>query len=130
MLRFPFLSLRVLYFLCYAEVSLDSKLESLFSKRKKRNSKFLKIFRSILCRMDKNNFIILKHKCTFILCSYHFNTPFFSIPSQKKGFYVKRKNNTQSSCMIFSFRILCQMEIYFNGLIIYQSGVTVNTSNI
>ena len=50
--------------------------------------------------------LIVNHKCTFIWCSYHFIhrfVLFFSILNQKEKFYVKRKNNTQPSCMIFFF---------------------------
>ena len=50
----------------------------------------------------QHNSLILKHKCTFIWNSYHF-VLFFSILSQKEKFYIKRKNNTQSSCMSLPF---------------------------
>ena len=61
-----------------------------------------------LCPMKlsiRHNSFILKHKCDFFFWfSYHFNTPFCVIlqyPQSKREIYVKRKNNTQSSCMIF-----------------------------
>ena len=43
---FSILPLRILYFPCYVEVSLDSKLE-------RNKKKFLKTFQSMLSRMDK-----------------------------------------------------------------------------
>ena len=63
----------------------------------------------------------------FIILIHQFVFP-FSVLSQKEKFYVKRKNNTQSSCMIF-FRILCRMDIYFKRLIIYQSVAAMNINN-
>ena len=36
---FCLLPLRVLYFLCYVEVFLDSKLERIFSKKKKKKNR-------------------------------------------------------------------------------------------
>ena len=38
---------------------------------------------------------------------------FFSIVSQKEKFYIKKKSNIKSSCMILFFRILCRMNIFF-----------------
>ena len=35
---------------------------------------------------------------------------------------------SQAAC--FFFRILCQIDIYFKKLIIYQSGITINVSNM
>ena len=55
---------------------------------------------------------------------------FLSILSQKKKFYLKRKNNTQSSCMIFFLLILCRMDIYFKRFVSYESGITMNISNM
>ena len=101
---FPLLSLRVWYFPYYVEVSLDSTLERIFVFFKKK--KFSKISRSILCRMDKYNLflstnIILLYVATILID--HFLL-FFSNFSQRIKFYVKRKNDTQSSCMtIFSY---------------------------
>ena len=62
--------------------------------------------------------LILKYKCTFICCSYHFKTPFvlfFSILSQKKKFYVNRTNNTQSSCMIFFSHFMSDGHIFLDA---------------
>ena len=58
-----------------------------------------------LCPMKLSighNSLILKHKCVFIWCSYHF-VLFFSILSQKEKFYVKQKHNNHSSCMVIFF---------------------------
>ena len=121
---FSLLPLRILYFPCYVEVSLDFKLERIFKK------KFPKIFQSILCRMDKWNLFLSTNVLLFDVLTiliHHF-VLFFSILSQKEKFYVKKKNHTQSSCKIF-FRILCRMDIYFKRLIIYQSGIPMNISN-
>ena len=105
---YSLLPLRILYFPCYVEVSLDFKLERIFKK------KFPKIFQSILCRMDKWNLFLSTNVLLFDVLTiliHHFGL-FFRILSQKKKFYVKKKNNTQSDCMIF-FRILCRMDISF-----------------
>ena len=121
---YSLLPLRILYFPCYVEVSLDFKLERIFKK------KFPKIFQSILCRMDKWNLFLSTYVLLFDILTiliHHF-VLFFSFLSQKEKFYVKRKNNTQSRCIIF-FRILCRMDIYFNRLTIYQSGITMNIRN-
>ena len=121
---YSLLPLRILYFPCYVEVSLDFKLERIFKK------KFPKIFQSILCRMDKWNLFLSTYVLLFDVLSiliHHF-VLFSSILSQKEKFYVKRKNNTQSRCIIF-FRILCRMDIYFNRLTIYQKGITMNIRN-
>ena len=54
---------------------------------------------------------------------------FFSILSQKEKFYVKRKTILSQAAWSF-FRILCRMDIYFKMLVIYQSGITMNISNM
>ena len=123
----PLLPLRVLYFPFYVEVSLDSKSERIFSTKKK---KFPKIFRSILCLMDKCNLFLSTSILLFDVLTIlvHYFLLFFNSSCQKKKFSVKRKNNTQSSCMIF-FEILYWMDIYFKRLIIYQSGITMIINN-
>ena len=91
---FPFLSLRILYFPCYFEVSLDFILEHIFSKKEKKN-RFPEIFQSILCRMDKYTFFLSAGLLLFYVITIltrHF-VLFFSILSQEEKFYVKRKNN-------------------------------------
>ena len=122
---YSLLPLRILYFPCYVEVSLDFKLERIFKK------KFPKIFQSILCRMDKWNLFLSTNVLLFDVLTiliHHF-VLFFSILSQKEKFHVKRKNNTQSNCMIFFLHILCRIDIYFKRFIIYQSGITMNIRN-
>ena len=123
----PLLPLRVLYFPFYVEVFLDSKSERIFSTTKK---KFPKIFRIILCLMDKCNLFLSTSILLFDVLTIlvHYFLLFFNSSCQKKKFSVKRKNNTQSSCMIF-FEILYWMDIYFKRLIIYQSGITMIINN-
>ena len=55
---FSLLSLRVLYFPCYSEVTLDSKLEHILKKISKDFSKHIV--------SDGQIELIFKHKCTFI----------------------------------------------------------------
>ena len=97
--------LRVLHFPCYVEVSLDSKLERIFSKKTKKTKKIAKIFQSTLCRMDKCSLFLSTNILLFdvITILIHYFVLFFSILSQKNKFYVKRKNNTQSSYIIIFF---------------------------
>ena len=101
---FCLLPLRVLHFLCYVEVSLDSKLERIFSKKTKKK-KIAKIFQSTLCRMDKCSLFLSTNILLFdvVTILIHYFVLFFSILSQKNKFYVKRKNNTQSSYIIIFF---------------------------
>ena len=47
----------------------------------------------------------------FITLIHHF-VLFFSIFSQKEKLYVKRKNNTQSSCMIFFLHFISDGNIF------------------
>ena len=113
----PFFPLRILCFPHYVELSLGFKLE-LIKKV---------FFQSTLCRMDKWNLLLITNVLLFDVISiliHHF-VLLFNILSQIEKFYVKRKINTQSSCMIF-FRILYRMDIYFKRLVIYQSGITMN----
>ena len=46
---------------------------------------------------------------------------FFSIFSQKEKFYVKRRNNSYSPCMIFFFHILCRMNIFLRVLLFIKA---------
>ena len=85
---FSLLSLRILYFPCYVEVSLDSKLERIFKKKK-----ISKIFQSMLCGMDKCNVFLSTNVLLFDVLTiliHHFML-FFSILSQKCLFMLKRK---------------------------------------
>ena len=80
---FSLLPLRVLYFPCNVEVSLDSKLERI-------KKKIPKIFQSILYRMDKWNLFLSTNVLLFDVFNiliHHFML-FFSILSQKEKFYV------------------------------------------
>ena len=103
---FPLLPLRVSYFSCYAEVSLNSKLEcSLFKKRKKKKKKkFPKIFQSILSRMDKCNLFLSTNVLLFYVLTIliHYFALLFSILSQKKH-YVKRKYSVKLHDFFFVF---------------------------
>ena len=91
---FP-LPLRILYAPCYVELPWILNYNVL--------KKISKIFQSILCRMNKWNFVLSTNVFSFDVLTiliHHFALC-FSILSQEQKFYVKRKNNTQSSCMIF-----------------------------
>ena len=55
---------------------------------------------------------------------------FFSIFCQKNKIYVKKKNNTLSSCKTFFFVFYVGWTyILFKRLIIYQCGITMNIIN-
>ena len=117
---FSFLPLRILYVPCYFEVSLDFKLKRI----KKKNPKdFSKHFVS-----DELMELTLKHKCTFIWCYYHLNIPFCVILQyiQSKREILRQKEKQCSVKLHIFFRILCRMNIYFNRLVICQSGITMN----
>ena len=93
---FSLLPQMVFYFSCYVEVSLGLKLERI-------SQKFPKIFQSILCRMDMWNLFLRTSVLLFDTVTIlidHF-VLLFIILCQKEKFYVKRKQNTQSSCMVF-----------------------------
>ena len=80
----------------------------------------------------RHNSLILKDKCTFVWCSYHFNTPFcvFLQYSQSKREILCQKEKQYSVKLHhFFFRILCRIDIYFKRLIVYQSVITMNISN-
>ena len=89
-------------FLCYV-----------FSFDPKRSQRHF--FQSILCRMEKCNLFLGTNVLLvdFLTILIHHFVLFFSILSQKEKFYVKRKNNTQSSCIVF-----------------YESDITMNVSNM
>ena len=75
--------------------------------------------------------IILKDKCTFIWCSYHFNTPvcvFLQYPQLKREILCQKEKQYPVKLHDF-FRILFGMDIFFKRLIIYQTGITMNMSN-
>ena len=84
----------------------------------------------MLCWIDKWNLFLSANVLLFDVLTiliHHF-VLFFSILSQKEKFYVRRKNNTQLSCMIF-FHILCRMDTFFKRLMTYESGITMNMNS-
>ena len=95
---FSLLPLRYLYVPCYVELPWILNYNVL--------KKISKIFQSILCRMDKWNFILSTNVLSFDVLTiliHHF-VLCFSILSQEEKCRRekrKRKNNAQSSCMIF-----------------------------
>ena len=104
-----------------------------FQQQKK---KFSKIFQNILCRMEKYNLFLSTNIILFhVLTSWiHHFVLFFGILCQDKKFYVKRKNNTQSSCMII-FRILskwyhneCKQHVNYYWAI--QSSIYTNIFSV
>ena len=124
---FSLLPLRILYFPCYFEVSLNFKLERTFFFFKK----IPNIFQSIFCRMDKWNlflstYILLINVLIFLI--HHF-VLFFSILYQNEKTYVKRFLRQYSFKLHDFFCILCGMDIFLKKLIIYQSGITTKISN-
>ena len=93
---FSFLPLRVLYFPCYVEVSLNSKLEPIF---KKENPKIFKAYCVgwINCNLLLSTNVLFFDVHTNLI---HRFVLLFSILSKTKILCQKGKN-TQSSCMIF-----------------------------
>ena len=80
----------------------------------------------------RHNSCIRKRKCTFIWCSYHFKTPFCVIlqyPQLKREILHQKEKQYSVNLGDFFFRILCRMDIYFIGLVIYQSGIRINIIN-
>ena len=73
-----------------------------------------KIFQSILCRIDKWNLFLSTNVLLFDVLNIlilHF-VLFFSILSRKEKFYVKRKSNSWSSCMIFFSHFMSDGHIF------------------
>ena len=124
---FFLLPLRILYFCCFVEVSLDFKLESFFFLKKKIPRNFSKHIVS-----DGQMELILKQKCTFIWCSYHFNTLFCIIlqyRQSKREILCRKEKQYSVKLHDFCFRILCRMDIHFKRFIINQCGITMNIKN-
>ena len=119
---FSLLPLRILYFPCYVEVSWILN-KNVFKKNPKDFSKHIV--------SDGQMELILKHKCTFIWCSYHFNTPFCVIlqypQSEREILCQKQKQYLVKLHDFFFLCILCRT--YFLSLISYQRGITMNISN-
>ena len=128
----PLLSLRVSYFPCYIEASLDSKLEHIFFQKEKKTKKkkFPNIFQSILFQMDKCNLFLSTNILLFYVLIILIHHSCYSLVSsvKKRNFMLKGKLILSQAAWLF-FRILCQMHIFFKRLIIYQNGITVNISN-
>ena len=82
----------------FVEVSLNFKLERILFLKK--NSP--KVFQCMSCRMDIWNLFFSTNVLLFnvLTISIRRFVLFFSILSQNKKFYDKRKNNTQSSSMV------------------------------
>ena len=86
--------------------------------------------------MDKWNLFLSANVLFDVLTilTDHFNTIsihfvwLFSILSQKEKFYVKRKSNAQSSCMIF-FKFYIRWTDFLRGILSMKSGITMNMSN-
>ena len=91
---------------------------ALKKKKKKKNSKeFLKHLVS-----DGQMELFVKHKCTFIWCSYHFNTPYcvnLHYPQSKREILFQKEKQYSAKLHDF-FHILCRMDLYFKRLMIYQ----------
>ena len=99
------LPLRIFSFLSYAELSLKTT-----KKKIKKPEDFSKQF----SRMDKCSLFLKNNVLLFDVLTIsvlHF-VLFFSILSQKNNFYVKGKNNIQSSCMIFFAYFMSDGQIF------------------
>ena len=94
---FSLLRLRVLYFPCYVEVSLDSNLE--------RKKKLPKIFQIMLSRMDKCNLVVSTNILLFDVLTMliHHLVLFFSFLSLKINFLPKAKKKILSKAIMFFF---------------------------
>ena len=125
LVMFSFLPLRIFVFSLLRWSILDFKLERI---KKKNNPKdFSKHILS-----DGQMELILKHKCTFIWSSYHFNAPFCVIlqcPQSKREILCQKEKQYSVKLNDFFFRVLCRMDIFFKRFIIYQSGITMNIIN-
>ena len=121
---FSLLRLRVFYFPCYVEVSLDSNLE--------RKKKLPKIFQIMLSRMDKCNLVVSTNILLFDVLTMliHHLVLFFSFLSLKINFCQKqrKKYSVKLHYYVF-FRVFCWMDKYFNTTFIYQTGIRMNISN-
>ena len=96
---FSLFPLRVLYFPCYIEVSLDSKLESNFCFF----FNFQRFFKAYCVGWTNGT----KHNYTFISCSYYFNRHFvlfFSI-FIKQRIFVSKGRTTLSKAALFPLPI-------------------------
>ena len=81
--------------------------------------------------LDGQMELILKHKCTFIWCSYHFKYTilcYYSVSSVKKKNYMS-KGKTMLSQAAWFFHILCRMGIFLKRFTIHESGIIINMRN-
>ena len=94
---FSLLRLRVLYFPCYVEVSLDSNLE--------RKKKLPKIFQIMLSRMDKCNLVVSTNMLLFDVLTMliHHLVLFFSFLSLKINILPKAKKKILSKAALLCF---------------------------
>ena len=105
---FPLLPLRILYFPCYVGESLDFILERILKKIPKGFSKHIV--------SDGQMELILKHKCIFIRCSYHFNTPFCVIlqyPQSKREILCQKEKQYSVKLHYFVFVVFYVGWTYF-----------------
>ena len=109
---FSLLPLKILYFPCYVEKSLDFKLERIFLK------KFPRIFQSILCRMNKWNLCLSTNVLLFddLTILVHNFVLHFSILSQKEKFKSKGKAILSQAAKCY-FCVLCRMGTNFKSLL-------------
>ena len=106
------------------------KLERIKKKEKSQRFYFKNFPKHIVS--DGQMKLILKHKCTFIWCSYHFNPPFCVIlqyPQSKWEILHRKEKKYSFKLHDFFSRILCRMDIYSKRRVIYQSGSTMNISH-
>ena len=92
-------------------------------ERIKKKKKILKIFQSILCRMDICNLFLSTNALSFDVLTiliHHF-VLIFSIASQKQKFFVKRKTILSQAAWI-SFRILYRMDIFSRDPLFIKVG--------
>ena len=125
---FSLLPLTILYFSCYAEVSLDFELERIEKK--------IKYFSKHIVS-DGQMELILKQKCTFIWCLtiliHHFVLIFSTLSQKNRGKNWKKvekekekKYSVKLHHFLFEFYVgwTC-----FRSLMIYQSRITINIRN-
>ena len=116
--------LMILYFPWYVEVSWIL-IRTYFSLKSRKG-----FSKNIV--LDGQMELIFKPIRTFILCSYHFNTPscvILQYPQSKREILCQKEKQYSVKVHHF-FRILCLMDIFFKRLIIYQSGIKVNIGNM